>query len=469
MARLNQKQTLFTLIGVTVLLCGGSGGGVYWAKGLIKEERDKIAAKDQQIAAATDKIEKIPGIEKSVIILRENVAKYVEILPKEAELTDFTRAAQKFAQKSGIEIISFVPVRGGSKGGAFQRINYQYEFESTLWQFMQFINFFETYERFVSIRDYNLTSSPPAIVGEDAIHKFRVVLETYVYTLQSSGRQTKISNYDTKKNNLKGEIAAEASLSTEEPYRFVGREGRRDIFIDPRQRGGSENAENAATSLVEQRRLIEELGRRVSELKGKWDRSTAPEITMFERIELISSISEELAEVKAMITEVSEQKLIKNPALNSRWYKEVQAPYKDLAAEMQETSDEVDSKYLTEEEFVKLIRSISDELSEGGLEAAVAKYNTVFSKIDVPSDDPRFELRLKVESLIVKAKVALEFSAIPLVVGGVVVNSEGLSGVHLNGESYLEGEYVNAELYVQAVREEEIEFVYKGFTLVKTF
>lgn len=468
MARLNQKQTLFSLIGATVLLCGGSGGGVYWAKGLIKEERDQIEAKDQKIAAATAKIEKIPGMEKKVIILRENVAKYVEILPKEAELTDFTRSAQKFAQKSGIEIIGFFPVRGGSKGGAFQRINYQYEFSATLWQFMQFINFFETYERFVSIRDFFLTASAPLTAGEDAVHKFRVTLETYVYSLPSSGRQTKISNYETKRDNLKGQIAAEASLSNEEPYRFIGREGRRDIFIDPRAKA-SENSENTATSLVEQRRLIEDLGNRVDVLSEKWERSKAPEITMFERIELISTISEELAEVKGMITEVTEQNLIKNPALNSRWYKEVQAPYKDLAANMAESGGEEQSKYLTEEEFVKLIRSIQDELGSGELEAAVTKYNTVISKIEVPSDDSRFELRLKVESLIVKAKVALEFSAIPLVIGGVVVNDSGPSGVHLNGESYLEGEYVNQELFVQAVREEEIEFVYKGFTLVKTF
>ena len=42
------------------------------------------------------------------------------------------------------------------------------------------------------------------------------------------------------------------------------------------------------------------------------------------------------------------------------------------------------------------------------------------------------------------------------------------SSVIVNGEIYEEGEYIDPCLFVKAVRREETEFVYKGFTLVKT-
>jgi hypothetical protein len=38
----------------------------------------------------------------------------------------------------------------------------------------------------------------------------------------------------------------------------------------------------------------------------------------------------------------------------------------------------------------------------------------------------------------------------------------------LNGEVYEEGEYINDNLFVRAVREEQVHFVFKGLTLVRT-
>ena len=61
-----------------------------------------------------------------------------------------------------------------------------------------------------------------------------------------------------------------------------------------------------------------------------------------------------------------------------------------------------------------------------------------------------------------------EFSALALDISGVLVNDTGKSGVILNGTVYEEGEYVDNQLLIKAVGREKIEFVYKGFTVVKT-
>jgi Tfp pilus assembly protein PilO len=465
MARLNQKQTLLVISGATVLLCGGAGGGVHWAEGLIEEEKSQISTKEREIESGRKKIEKIPDVEKKVIILRENVKEYVKILPKSAELSSFTRKVQEFAIKSGISIDRFVPVRGAAKSGAFEKMSYQYYFRATLWQYMKFMNFFENYARFVSIRDFTLSKGSAGKEGEDAFHSMRMTVETYVYNPKSGGKRTKIVNYDVKVKRLRPFIQAAGNIDVD-PYTYSGREGRRDIFVDPRI-SADENAEGIVATMAQQRRLIEDMGGKISVLKQKWQRSTSGEITMFEKIELLREVDIGLKEMATKITDVAEKKLIKNPALSSRWYKEVQLPYKDLAGKLA-TGDPNASKFLGKADFDRLINSLKEDLGAGELDAAISKYNSLQPRIEVAKLDPRYALRVKVESLIIQAKIAKEFSAISLKISGVVVNEVGKSGVILNGEVFEEGEYIDSTLFVKAVRQEEIEFVYKGFTLLKT-
>ncbi|MCA8955475.1 MAG: type 4a pilus biogenesis protein PilO [Planctomycetes bacterium] len=460
---MNEKQTLLLIAGVTVLLCGAAGGGVYWAQDLIEQENIAVTDQEKQIAAARAKIAKIPAVENEVIVLRENVAEYVKILPQEAELTKFTRAAQRFAMLSGISFDRFVPLRPGGKG-SFERISYQYSFDATLWQFLKFMSFFETYERFVRVRDFSLASGATKANVEDAVHKVRLTVETYLYNPKSNGKGTMIPNYEAKLKQLRHEIAAAGSLDLGEPYEFRGREGRRDIFVDPRQsKEGSK-----ITPLNDQRRMIEEFSKLISSLKEKWEHSLSPEITMFERIELQRTVSNGLDEFESKASYVTQNKLIKNPALNARWYKEIQLPYKNLVAKVKK--QEIDrNRFLPKEGMEALIKSMREKLLDGELEAAVTVYTQTANKIDVPKGHPLYPLRLKVEGLMVRAKVALEFSAIPLKVTGVLVRGDSKSGVILNGEVYEEGEYINETLFVKAVREDEVEFVYKGFSLVKTW
>ena len=463
MARLTQKQTLLTIVGVTVSLCGASGGGVYWASDLIEVERVGIESKEKSIRAARKKIDKIPSVEGKVIVLRENVANYVKILPQEAELTKFARDSQKFAVLSGISIDRFVPVRGGAKGGAFRRVTYQYYFQATVWQFMKFMNFFESHRRFARVRDFNLASGS-AGQGEDCVHDFRMTVETYVYNPSTTGTETQIANYDAKVESLRHEIAAAGSLDVRDPYEYRGREGRRDIFVDPRQ----SDPGDPGTPLVDQRQMLEEFGKTIGELRAKWEHSLSDEVSMFERIELQRAVTTDLKGFEARSERVTESKLIQSPSLVARWFKEVQGPYKSLVARIH--NEEVSNgRFLTRSEFLGLVGSMRSKLEEGDLESVVAQHAQTQARIDVPNNHDLYDLRLQVEGLAKQAGIAIEFSAIPLAITGVIVQKDRKSGVILNGDVYEEGEYINEALFVKAVSEDEVRFVYKGFTLVKTW
>ena len=75
-------------------------------------------------------------------------------------------------------------------------MSYQYYFQASLWQYMKFMNFFENYSRFVSIRDFTLTEGVDTKEGEDVQHSIRMTVETYVYNPKSGGKKTKIVNYE---------------------------------------------------------------------------------------------------------------------------------------------------------------------------------------------------------------------------------------------------------------------------------
>jgi hypothetical protein len=49
-----------------------------------------------------------------------------------------------------------------------------------------------------------------------------------------------------------------------------------------------------------------------------------------------------------------------------------------------------------------------------------------------------------------------------------VVSHGGRSGVLLNGEVYEEGDYISDDLLVKTVEEEQVWFVFRGLTLVRT-
>ena len=114
-------------------------------------------------------------------------------------------------------------------------------------------------------------------------------------------------------------------------------------------------------------------------------------------------------------------------------------------------------------------RQVPEAIANGQLEDARKRYEDVMDRLAVPATDPRHELAVQAKRWHLKAVTALDFQALDLAIQGVVVNgSGGRSGVLLNGEVFEEGEYVQDDLLVKQVEEEQVWFVFRGLTLVRT-
>ena len=116
-----------------------------------------------------------------------------------------------------------------------------------------------------------------------------------------------------------------------------------------------------------------------------------------------------------------------------------------------------------------LIAALSADCKAGRLEQARARYEDIVERLAVPPNDARYDLTMHAKRWHFKAVTALDFKQLDLKVQGVVVNGgSGSSGILLNGEVFEEGEYVQDDLLVKRVEAEQIWFIFRGLTLVRT-
>jgi Tfp pilus assembly protein PilO len=470
MANWTQKKLLLTIGGSSFAMCLLAGIGIYYTEGLIDDVEAKVTDQEKAIEAADKKIATIPTLEKSVIILRENLDEYVKILPNQKELSAFLRMLNTFDRQTGVMSKGLVPrTRAEVKGEVFTPIEYTYDMSGTLWQCMKFMNLVENFERFVSITDFSIAANKDSGRGDeregDSVHTVKLSLQTYRYNGKTGSKEVQIPEYAQQKEALREEIWKNMQTIRLDRYTFRGDQGRRDVLVDPRERGG---VQLNGPSQADQRAVLDRYVGEVTRLREIQQKIKKQDTTLFEQYSLEKGLKEGLEKLSGGIQSDGAQ--VTYSPYRLRWAKEVVAPYEELRGLLTAVKESGNKKdpYLAENELRQLVADMEADCSTGQLEQAKNRYEACGQRINVPADDPRHALAVLAKSCHVKASTALDFKGLDLKVQGVVVNHDGRSGVLLNGETYEEGDYVSDDLLVKKVEEEQIWFVFRGLTLVRT-
>lgn len=469
MANWTQRKLLYSIGGAATILCLAAGGGIYWTQGQIDETNAQTEAKEALIAKADGRIRQIPALERDVIILRENLGEYVKVLPDDKELTDFLRMLNQFNRQSGVKSSALVnKQRSGPKtADRFTPIEYSYEMTATLWQAIKFMNLVENFERFVSITEFSIQTGSGKEKEQtrdgDVVHTFKLTLQTYSYNGKGDGKEVHIPDYQNLKEQLREEIWKRMQAIRLDRYEHRGEMGRRDVMVDPRERG---DATAPGPTQEEQREVLERNLGEIARLRDIQQRIKKQDTTLFEQYSLEKSLKEGLDKLAAQID--ADAPVVTYPPFRLRWAREVVAQLEDLRGAAVAKDGPPKDPYLPEAEMRQLVADMASDCNSGQLEQAKTRYELVLARLGVPAEDPRHELVVAAKAWHVKATTALDFKALDLKVQGVVVNPEGRSGVLLNGETYEEGEYVSDDLLVKLVEEEQIWFVFRGLTLVRT-
>jgi len=472
MANWTQKKILLTMGGVAIGVCGLAAGGVYYTNGLIDEVGVQIAEKTVAVAAADVKIAKVPILEKDVIILRENLGEYVKILPDDRSLTDFVRMLQAFERQSGIRSTGLnLKNAPEDKAARFTQIDYTYQMTATLWQGLKFMNLIENFERFVSITDFSIkpgmsTKGIAETIDGEVVHTISLTMQTYKYNHNSAGKDVAIPNYEDRMAELREEIWKRMQAIRIDRYEHPGMQGRRDIFVDPRESGlvGGNDPSNA-----EQREVLEKHIGAIEEISKTLQKIRADGTTLFEQYSLEKHFKTILAKELSGVDK--DASMIVYRPYRLRWSQEVITPLDSLKQRLASGIDDQPKQtdpYLPADEIKTLIAVMTDDCTNGQIEQARERYEAVQDRLAVPAGDPRHSLAVDAKSWHHKASTALDFKGLNLSVQGVVVNGTGRSAVLLNGEVFEEGDYIADDLLVKLVEEEQVWFVFRGLTLVRT-
>lgn len=468
MAKLSDKKMLLVVVGVAVGLSALGAGGVWWGKGLVHDKQESIAQMRAEIAVADAKIRKIGRVEQDVIILRENLNEYVKILPEQSEVNGFLRVTNQFLGQSGVVMTKFVPGTPRSDQSPFEQYTYKFEIRATLWQFMQFVSLFEGYARFVQLKDFVLTSQSHGEQDpEQVVHKITMTVETYVYRASAKSTDVQIANYSHKMERLRDEIFEARQTIVTKGYRFQGARGRRDIFLDPRETSAGPGR-SIGPSAKDQRELIDRLRGMIAECQDIFGRLQDKSIAIFDRYTLERRLRQEIAKVAEEVDRANQDNHISHAPLKLIWNREVLEPLDGLRQLAEDVVHGERDQWLPEIAMKNLLERMGDDLVNGDTVGAIQRYSMVENQLAVERSDPRFPLYVKIEGLYLRAKLAEEFRALMLDISGICVNDDGKSGVILNDTVYEEGEYVDSGLLIKVVQRDRVEFVYKGFTVVKT-
>jgi Tfp pilus assembly protein PilO len=459
-----ERRTSLMILGAAGLVAASGVAASVLCHKAIRAEEAKLVDLRAEIGKARDKVAAIPDREREAIIARENLEEVAKILPDDTQVELFVKRLQDFQQETEVGIASLENVSPKRQTGkAIHPVGYRINLDGNLWQFLAFLARLESYERFVRVPRFKISSGPRPKNGDyEAVkHRVQVEVETFAYNRgKGDGKRAQIPHYEKRKAELAEEIAKAREKIEDVPYEYRGPRGRRDPMIDPRL--PSATAGGAGLPLDEQSSLLERLRAEVEKLRAEVDRFRTTG-NLIERAELRRAISTKIAALTDEIGKTEREGKIAYLPLARRFRREVA----EGVAEARRAFEAVMAEGPTVEELKAVARSMREALATGDLAAALDRYALVSERLrSVEADPTRAPLAAEIRELERRARLAEEFSRLKIVISGVVVRPDGAVAV-INGRTVTEGDMLDDDLFVRRIGVEEIEFQYRDLVIAR--
>lgn len=463
---MSEKRKWWTVLGTGFAVAAGLGGLIYYQHTKLEEDRATAGDLEVEIQNGRTLIATTPDLEKEVITHRETDSVVAEILPGSEDINNFVRTLRNFEERAGIKIVGLKEkTQNNREQLEFDRVAYTLNFDGDGFQLLSFLNEIENFSRFMSVTSFKLTGARRSTrnADEQPRHKVTMDVETYVYEPKDGGTPTKIENFDRKRDLLMAEITRRRADLQVKGYEYRGPRGRRDPWIDPRVPAG--DGTEQVLSIEQQITLVDDLVQRTRDLAVKWQEVTeAP--NLIAKMKARADFDHGLALIEEEVRRVQDQgQLVFIPA-ERRFHTEVVIALDDLRREVDGNRGGVGPSVV---ELRETLAAMERHFEQGEFELALQAFRTIGTALDaVPEGDVREPLVRKLREKFDVANGVLDFNRIELVINGVAIH-EGVSPVAIiNGRSVGVGEMLPAaDVIVQAIRRDEIEFGFRGLTLIR--
>ncbi|MCA9322044.1 MAG: type 4a pilus biogenesis protein PilO, partial [Planctomycetes bacterium] len=420
----NAKKKAWIIIGVSTALVFSCAGVVWMDHGTIKEEDEKIAGLEASITKAEGRISKIRGHEDRVLRGRLVVKEYAKILPSDKDIHEFVKRITEFSVASGVEISELNDSDARNRGrrqskDPFQKINYKLKLRGDLGATLDFINRFESYERFVKVGQLKIASETANSrdAGEGIRHNVDLELETYVYEPGRALTAVEIANSEKRTFEILEKEPLNVDLAMDS-YVYQPRSDRRDPFADPRRSIGTGAGEGPIVDAEVEAQIakLEELVVRFETLKR--DLAAEDEVEGFvARMEYAKRLSQSFIDFKNEVEELRKVKFFSKADLLDRFDEEIAEPFLVLLAEREAT----DGEGLKRQELMAQLEHYEHAFSEGRFSDVVDGADAILSaKTDL--DDPEIhEILEGIQRVAGRARARIEFAQMSLAITGYVI------------------------------------------------
>ena len=465
-----EKKRWAYLIGGAVLAYAAMGYLIWTKYEEIDAARVKAADLRQQIQTSRKLLTGTQTLQREVIILRETEEAIKEILPDEKGANDLFRTLQEFESETGVKISSVKPKANENRGKkselAFEKMAYQLTVEADAFQLLSYMDRIESYGRFMSIPNFKLTAAPRRQLEKSGVtrHKIQIDVETYVYKPSGSGALVKIDGYERQRELLLGEIGRRKQALSIPSYEYRGSRARRDPWVDPRIPADASTEDQLPMS--EQIAVVDGMAGRARDMMEIWDKiPQAPNVIV--EMTLRAELEQLLTRLEDDLRAIQDQGTITYPAADRRLISEVADPISFVRKKIADTQT-VSGPPL--EALREIHEAMARHLAAGNHELALSAFATVEARLDVAMKDPQRKALVEgIRRKAVDARILSDFAKRKIEIKGVAI-MEGRPPIALiNGKALGEGDFIDEELGVKAIREGEIEFVFRGVVLVRRF
>jgi hypothetical protein len=235
------------------------------------------------------------------------------------------------------------------------------------------------------------------------------------------------------------------------------------VFVDPRL-DGDIRGQIGSVTLEDQLKTIEGLVQQLNAIQQRYEQALKTAVIIL-RFEMIRDVKTQILELSKKIEEVEQRGTISYRPYQLRFQRDVLDPRDALQKLVFKGSDEKVETGLPMEELTGIRRFMEDAVTEGNLESAVDKFELVREKLTFPANDPRHQVKDRLEDIYRKAKTAQDFQRLNLQVSGVIMIEDGLSTAIINGKTFSEGDALADHLFLKEIGAEYVEFLFRGVVL----
>ncbi len=467
---MNEKRLIKCIVAGALVALAGMGWLVWSEYEAIDEARAKVTEIRGQIDTARKQLSGLATLEKDVIVLRETEQAIKEILPDDKDLNNFVRDLQRFAQDTDVAFtqVKRKDLASARKGAAetFEKVAYEISLESDAFQALAFLDRVETHTRFLRVPTISLTASSRRVIQELGAprHKLKLEIETFVYKPQAGVDPVKVEGYARKRELLLGEIAKRRQALAVETYQYRGPRGRRDPWVDPRVPVSDQDP--SMLPIQEQQRIVDELAQRMGVIKRTLEEWRKTDVIV-RKMMLRAELDQLTVALEEDARRIQSEGLVRFPMAERRMQIEV---IDQLVASRNEVDRERGPVGPSLELLQQLAASMARHVQVGEPALAIEAFKSIENSLASVSADPeRRALARQIVATFEDAKLLRDFQAIAMRIKGVAIQ-EGRPPVALiNGRTLREGDVLEGDMVVRAIRSGEIEFLFRGAVLVRRF